>query len=122
MTTSAEPSLLIDGAWVHSGDGGVRQCLDPADGSVVATVDEATPDDATRAVAAARRAFDEGTWPTTPVADRAALLHRIADLLLRDKEALAGIETADTGKTLVVTTQGCWSPPPTGSSTSATRR
>ena len=112
MTTSAdhlpaapavaadEPSLLIDGRWVRSSDGGLRECLDPADGSVIATVDEATPADATRAVAAARRAFDSGPWPTTPVGDRVALLHRIADLLTRDREPLARIETADTGKTL----------------------
>ena len=97
---SGEPSLLIDGRWVRSGDGGVRQCLNPADGTVVATVDEATPGDATLAVAAARRAFDTGPWPTTPVAERTALLHRIADLLARDSEQLAAIETADTGKTL----------------------
>jgi betaine-aldehyde dehydrogenase len=51
------------------------------------------PDDAARAVAAARAAFDAGPWPTTPVADRAALLHRIAELLARDREPLARIET-----------------------------
>ena len=46
-----------------------------------ATVDEATHDDALAAVAAARAAFDAGDWPATPVAERAALLDRIADLL-----------------------------------------
>ena len=65
-----------------------------------ATVDEATPDDVVRAVAAARAAFDSGPWPTTPTIERAALVHRIADLLRRDKESLARLETADTGKTL----------------------
>ena len=95
------PDLYIAGEWVHSSDGGTRKLINPADGSVVAVVDEATPDDAARAVAAARAAFDEGSWPATPVADRAAILDRIADLLERDKEALARIETEDTGKTLV---------------------
>ena len=37
----------------------------------------------------------------TPVAERAALLGRVADLLQRDKESLAELETRDTGKTLV---------------------
>jgi betaine-aldehyde dehydrogenase len=93
--------LYIDGRWVHASDGGTRDSINPADGSVVATVDEATPDDARRAVAAARAAFDDGAWPATPVADRCALLATIADLLVRDKESLARLETLDTGKTLV---------------------
>ena len=63
-------------------------------------VDEATPDDARDAVAAARAAFDDGPMAATPVAERAALLDRIADLLQRDKESLAALETSDTGKTL----------------------
>lgn len=94
------PSLLIDGEWVEASDGGTREVIDPATGGVVLVVDEATPDDARRAVATARRTFDEGTWASTPVSDRTALLSKIADLLQRDKEQLARIETLDTGKTL----------------------
>ena len=60
--------------------------------------------DAGAAVAAARAAFDSGEWPGTPVAERAALLDRIADLLERDREPLAQVETMDTGKTL---TESC---------------
>ncbi|MGW5148022.1 aldehyde dehydrogenase family protein [Rhodococcus koreensis] len=92
--------LFVDGRWIRSSFGETRDCINPADGSVVATVDEASPDDAARAVAAARAAFDEGTWPHTPVAERTAIVARIADLLERDKETLARIETLDTGKTL----------------------
>ena len=94
------PDLYIGGSWRHAGDSGTRDIINPADGSIAATVDEATPDDARAAVAAARQAFDDGAWPATPVADRAALLDRIADLLIRDKEDLALLETRDTGKTL----------------------
>ena len=79
---------------------GRGEIVNPADGSVAAVVDEATADDAQAAVAAARAAFDDGAWPATPVAERAALLDRIADLLQRDKEDLASLETRDTGKTL----------------------
>ncbi|WP_280454250.1 aldehyde dehydrogenase family protein, partial [Nocardia brasiliensis] len=57
--------------------------------------------DALGAVAAAPGTFEGGYWPATPVAERAALLLRIADLLARDKDRLARLETADTGKTLV---------------------
>lgn len=94
------PDLYIGGSWRHASDGGIRDIVDPADGTVTARVDEATPDDARDAVAAARRAFDDGAWRATPVAERSALLHRIADLLIRDKEQLSLLETRDTGKTL----------------------
>jgi betaine-aldehyde dehydrogenase len=98
---NGEPDLYIGGRWVHASDGGTRDIVNPADGSVAAIVDEATDGDARDAVLAARAAFDEGAWSATPVADRAALLDRIADLLQRDKESLAVLETRDTGKTLV---------------------
>jgi betaine-aldehyde dehydrogenase len=52
-------------------------------------------------VAAARAAFDTGPWPRIAAAERAALLRRVADLLVRDKEEIARVETLDTGKTLV---------------------
>jgi betaine-aldehyde dehydrogenase len=95
-----EPDLLIGGQWRHAADGATRTVVNPADGSVAAIVDEATPDDARAAVAAARAAFDDGSWPATPATERAALLERVADLLQRDKESLARLETVDTGKTL----------------------
>jgi betaine-aldehyde dehydrogenase len=98
---NGEPDLLIGGRWRYASDGGTRTITNPADGSTVAVVDEATADDARDAVAAARVAFDGGVWPGTPVAERAALLDRIADLLARDKDSLAELETRDTGKTLV---------------------
>jgi betaine-aldehyde dehydrogenase len=97
---NGEPDLWIGGQWRHASNGGTRQIVNPANGSVAAVVDEATAEDAAAAVAAARKAFDDGAWPATPVAERAALLDRIADLLQRDKEDLASLETRDTGKTL----------------------
>ncbi|CAN5580470.1 aldehyde dehydrogenase family protein [soil metagenome] len=96
-----EPDLLIGGRWRHASDGGTRDILNPADGSVVAVVDEATVEDARAAVAAARATFDDGAWSATPVGERAAILDQIADLLERDRDSLAELETRDTGKTLV---------------------
>ncbi|SEH76231.1 betaine-aldehyde dehydrogenase [Mycolicibacterium rutilum] len=97
---NGEPDLLIGGTWRHASDGGTRDIINPADGSVAAVVDEASPDDARAAVAAARACFDDGSWRATPAGERAALLHRVADLLQRDKESLSRLETRDTGKTL----------------------
>lgn len=93
-------SLYIDGAWT-AGSGGTAEVINPFDASVVETVAQAGPDDVERAVAAARAAFDTGPWRTTPAAERGALLRRVADLLVRDKEEIAHTETLDTGKTLV---------------------
>jgi betaine-aldehyde dehydrogenase len=100
MSTEHEASLFIDGKWMHAADGGTRDIVNPADGKVVTVVDEAGQVDAATAVAAARAAFDSGEWPGTPVAERVALLERIADLLVRDRDQIARIETLDTGKTL----------------------
>lgn len=92
--------LLIDGEWRAARSGGTRDLVNPADGTVLQTVDEAGAEDAEAAVLAARRAFDEGDWARWPVAERAAVLTRTADLLQRDREEIARVETLDTGKTL----------------------
>lgn len=95
------PELFIGGQWTTATDGQVREIRCPADGTLVATVDEAGPKDAAAAVAAAREAFDSGPWPGTPAAQRGRLLLRVADLLERDKAAFARAESLDTGKRLV---------------------
>uniref|UniRef100_UPI000B20A944 aldehyde dehydrogenase family protein n=1 Tax=Streptomyces europaeiscabiei TaxID=146819 RepID=UPI000B20A944 len=95
------PELFIGGAWRSALDGRTREIRCPADGSLVAVVDEAGGKDTVEAITAARRAFDEGPWPTTSPADRGDLLLRVADLLVRDKDALARAESLDTGKRLV---------------------
>ncbi|MGO1052153.1 aldehyde dehydrogenase family protein [Crossiella sp. CA198] len=93
--------LFIGGRWLDSQQGGRREIRCPADGSVVATVAEASRADTELAIQAARTAFDTGPWPRTPAAERARLLLRVADLLQRDKVALARAESMDTGKRLV---------------------
>ncbi|MFE2493654.1 aldehyde dehydrogenase family protein [Streptomyces scopuliridis] len=95
------PELFIGGRWTAAVSGQTREIRCPADGTLVATVDEAGPKDATAAIVAARDAFDSGPWPSTPAAERGGLLLRVADLLERDKAALARAESLDTGKRLV---------------------
>jgi betaine-aldehyde dehydrogenase len=95
------PELYVGGRWVAAAAGGRREIRCPADGSLVAEIDEAGPDDTAAAIAAARDAFDNGPWPGTSVLERGALLHRVADLLTRDKAAVARAESLDTGKRLV---------------------
>ncbi|MFF5575887.1 aldehyde dehydrogenase family protein [Streptomyces luteogriseus] len=95
------PDLFIDGEWRGALDGRTREIRCPADGSLVGVVDEAGGKDTAEAIAAARRAFDEGPWPRTPAQERGDLLLRVAGLLVRDKDALARAESLDTGKRLV---------------------
>ncbi|MHB8459038.1 MAG: aldehyde dehydrogenase family protein [Candidatus Limnocylindrales bacterium] len=95
-----QPSLYIDGAWTTGSSGSTSRVVSPFDGHVIAEVDVADDTDVQRAIAAARRAFDAGDWSSTPAPDRGALLHRIADLLVRDRELIGRAETSNTGKAL----------------------
>src|SRR5205823_13268841 len=83
---AAVSSLYIDGSWLPASASGRREVINPFDRSIVATVDEADATDVAAAVAAARTAFDRGDWPGAPAAERGALLDRVAELLLRDKD------------------------------------
>ncbi|MFF4316472.1 aldehyde dehydrogenase family protein [Streptomyces sp. 900105755] len=93
--------LYVDGKWRAAVAGGRREIRCPADGTLVATVSEATRPDTEAAIAAARRAFDEGPWPHTPERERGALLLRTADIIERDAKEFARAESLDTGKRLV---------------------
>jgi betaine-aldehyde dehydrogenase len=93
--------FFIDGRWVGARDGGTREIRCPADGSLVAEVDEGARADTEAAIAAARNAFDEGPWPATPATTRGDILLRVADLIVRDRDTFARAESLDTGKRLL---------------------
>ncbi len=94
------PENFIGGSWVAAQDGGRREIRCPADGKLVAEIDESTRVDTEAAIGAARAAFDEGPWPRASARERGDLLLRVADLLQRDKAELARMESLDTGKRL----------------------
>jgi aminomuconate-semialdehyde/2-hydroxymuconate-6-semialdehyde dehydrogenase len=75
--------------------------LNPADGSVIAQVSEASRDGVDEAVAAARQAL-RGEWGRMPVPARAALLHKIADGIEARFEDFLHAEVADTGKPIAL--------------------
>ena len=58
--------MFIDGEWVNSSDGQTRDVINPATGEVVASVQEGTKEDANRAVAAAKKAFEGDWYDSTP--------------------------------------------------------
>lgn len=85
----------IDGCFVP----GKREFADvnPADGSTVATVTEASAEMVDAAVAAARRAL-QGEWGKLGTRTRAALLYKIADGIGKRFDCFVQAEVADTGK------------------------
>ncbi len=87
--------LLLDGAW-ETGHGGTFTSINPSTGLELARVSAADEGDVDRAVHAATRAL-RGEWKQTPPSRRAALLHRLADLVERDGEILATLEALDMG-------------------------
>ncbi len=93
-------SLLIDGQRVMSADGQTFRTYEPATGQVLAEVALACPEDVNRAVAAARRAFDDGPWPRMPATGRGRVLHTVASLIRERAQSLAELETRNSGKAL----------------------
>ncbi len=93
--------MLIDGEWVDAASGETFESVYPGTGEVIARVAAAGREDVDRAVAAARRAFDGGDYRKMNGADRGRLLWRIADLMEKNIEELAELETLDNGKPLV---------------------
>ena len=92
--------LYIGGEWITPAQRGVFETCDPSDESVLAQVAAATAQDIDLAVAAARRAFDEGDWPRWTGAQRAQVLRRIAEGIRARQDELAAIEVRDNGKPL----------------------
>ncbi|WP_374526697.1 aldehyde dehydrogenase [Novosphingobium sp.] len=87
---------FIDGEWV-SGSGAPITVENPADGRAIGAIAAGTAADIDRAVAAARRAFEDPAWQHMAAAERERLLLRLADLVEANADELAAIETLDNG-------------------------
>src|SRR5438067_3861932 len=90
--------LLIGGEWVAGSK--KFETINPATGEVLTEVVEASKDDVDRAVEAARRAFEDrgGAWRKMSASERGRLIWRLADLVEKNIEELAELETLDNGK------------------------
>src|ERR671924_718210 len=97
--TRIEPGrLLIDGQWV---DGSKKfDTVNPATGEALTQIVEASAQDVDRAVQAARRVFEDrgGPWRKMSASERGRLLWRLADLVEKNIDELAELETLDNGK------------------------
>jgi aldehyde dehydrogenase (NAD+) len=92
--------LFINGRFVSGSSGKTFPAIDPATGESLCQVHEAGPEDVNRAVAAARQALESGPWKTMDAADRGRLLFKLANLVERDAEDLAALESLSCGKTI----------------------
>ncbi|HZY97630.1 MAG TPA: aldehyde dehydrogenase family protein [Candidatus Cybelea sp.] len=99
-STMTKTQLLIGGSWQDASDAGEYADSNPATGAKIADVADATRDDVNAAVAAARRAFDAGKWPTMAASRRAKIIYKIAQLIGERSAALALCEVRDNGKTI----------------------
>ncbi len=93
-TTVIERKLLLDGAWIETGDW--QEIRSPYSGEVVGRVPKATADHARQAVEAAARAMES----PLPAHRRAEILDRVAGLLVEHRDALARTICAEAGKPL----------------------
>src|SRR6478735_3308742 len=94
--------MFIDGEWVSSSDGQTRDIISPHTGAVMATVQEGTAEDANRAVAAAKQAFEDTWFDSTPK-DRQLALLKLADAIESHADELVKIEAENAGKPAEVT-------------------
>jgi len=95
-----EKRMYIGGEWVEAQSGAGRDIVNPSNGEAIARVAEGDRADSRAAIDAARKAFDAGPWPRLPALERAAFLFRLGELIEREREGLAELETLDTGKTI----------------------
>src|SRR5437763_11344617 len=91
--------LLINGQWVE-GSGRAFDTINPATGEVLTQVAEATEKDIDQAVASARKAFEDtsGPWRKMSASERGKVLWRVGDLIEKNIDELAELETLDNGK------------------------
>ncbi|MBZ0123532.1 MAG: aldehyde dehydrogenase [Roseovarius sp.] len=88
---------LIGGEFVPARSGETFDCVSPIDGRVLTPVASCGEADVDLAVAAARKAFESGPWPRMAARERKRILQRLADLIIRNEEELALLETLDMG-------------------------
>lgn len=98
--------LFINNEFVDSESGKTFASVDPATENVICHVSEGDKADVDKAVKAARAAFKVGSpWRTMDASKRGQLMNRLADLMDRDKDVLASLDTWDNGKPLASATE-----------------
>jgi betaine-aldehyde dehydrogenase len=89
--------FFIGGGWEKPAGTGVIEIVSPHTEQVIGRAPEGTAADIDRAVAAASQAFDEGPWPATPAAERAAAVGKLAELFADRLDAMNRLITDEMG-------------------------
>jgi gamma-glutamyl-gamma-aminobutyraldehyde dehydrogenase len=89
---------FIDGKFTDAISGRTFDSVNPANGMVLASVAECDAADVDLAVAAGRRAFDDGRWSRMAPGERKAVLLKLADLIRTNLEEMALLDSLDMGK------------------------
>ncbi len=98
-TPIKQTRILIDNKWVDSVSGKTFETINPATGEALAQVAEADAADVDLAVKAARKAFhSKSPWRRMSASERGKLMNRLADLIEKNIEELAMLESLDNGK------------------------
>ena len=98
-TSTLSYRLFIDGEWVDSSGDEALDVVNPATEEMIGTVPQATPADVDRAVAAARRAFDEGPWPRMTPRERGAIMLKMGEAIGRRRAQLVDLNIREAGST-----------------------
>ena len=91
---------FIDGKFCNASDGQTFETINPATGQILANVAHCKLADVDKAVKAARRVFNAGTWSRAEPEERKEVLLKIAALVRKHTDELAVLESLDTGKTI----------------------
>jgi betaine-aldehyde dehydrogenase len=91
---------FINGKWQSARSGQLREIRDPANGELVAKVQESGKEDVIQAIDAARKAFDAGPWRKTSALDRGKVLFKVAEGIRAQAKKLAELEVHNCGKPL----------------------
>ena len=99
-TTSdfASYDLFVGGHWAPAADGRTMERTSPSDGRLIGRYARGGAADVDAAVAAARKAFDESSWPTSSATERSGVLQRAAELLRERADEIGRRITLELGK------------------------
>ncbi len=92
--------LFINGEWVDAASGETFPTYAPSTGEKIADVAKASREDAQKAIAAARRAFDDGPWAKMSGKERAEKLRKVGELVNARSAEIAEVEARDGGGTI----------------------
>ena len=97
-TETLPTRLFINGEQLDAAEGRTHDVINPATEEVIASVAAAGEQDVDRAVRSARATFESDTWRKVSARQRGEAVYRLGELILKNKEELARLETLNNGK------------------------